>query len=396
MKWICAGIVAGFISCALPVLALEPGNEQVLYSFCRVQNCTDGENPSAGLIEANGTIYGTTVHGGVNNAGTVFALDPGTGKEKVLYSFCNQQNCADGGEPFAGVIAVKSVLYGATYTGGRYGSGTVFSLDRATGIETVLHSFGRGKDGSSAYSGLLHGKDTLYGTTYDGGAHGGGIVYALDLNTGAENVVYSFCRKTRKCKDGANPFAGLINMDGTIYGTTEYGGGRGWGTVFSLDPNSGTQKVLYGFCREKKCVDGKVPTMGLTAAKGSLYGSTEYGGAAGQGALFALTPSTGAETLLYSFCSQENCPDGADPDAALIAAHGKLYGTSYAGGRNNNGTVFSFDLNSGTETVLHAFKGGQDGKGPGGSLIEANGMLFGTTMAGGSANGGTVFVIRRP
>lgn len=79
-----------------------------------------------------GTLYGITALGGNNSCvygcGTVFSLDPNTGVEKVLYSFCSQQNCTDGGRPFASLIDLKGTLYGTTTYGGAYVTGTVFAL----------------------------------------------------------------------------------------------------------------------------------------------------------------------------------------------------------------------------------------------------------------------------
>jgi uncharacterized repeat protein (TIGR03803 family) len=115
----------------------------------------------------------------------------------------------------------------------------VFSLDPSTGAETVLHSFGSGTDGQTPLAGLLAVDGKLYGTTWLGGDFGGGTVFALDLETGAETLAYSFCSQAN-CADGGNPEASLIDVDGTLYGTTPTGGvgahchSGGCGTVFML------------------------------------------------------------------------------------------------------------------------------------------------------------------
>jgi uncharacterized repeat protein (TIGR03803 family) len=397
MKNICTSLIAGAVGCAFiqPASALETAKakEKVLYSFCSQQNCTDGETPYASLIDVKGTLYGTTAFGGTHGAGTVFALDAATGSENVLYSFSE-------GNPTSSLIDVKGALYGTTYTGGAYGNGTVFSLDPDTGVATVVHSFGGSDDGSNPYTGLIRANGTLYGTTEFGGAHGAGTVFALHPKTGTEKVLYSFCSKQWKCADGANPYASLIDVNGTLYGTTEYGGSHGKGTVFALNPNTGAETVLYTFCSRRKCADGQIPSVSLVAVSGTLYGTTEYGGSGidgyGYGTVFALDPNTGTETVLYSFCSQQKCADGEIPEAALFAVNGTLFGTTWAGGGDGGGTVFSFDPKAGVETVLHAFSSGGDGQNPGATLIDVNGTLYGTTFAGGAYGDGTVFAVKRP
>jgi uncharacterized repeat protein (TIGR03803 family) len=135
-------------------------------------------------------LYGTTAGGGEHNSGTVFSLDPGTGTETVLYSFCSQTNCADGYFPTAKLIDVNGKLYGTTGVGGAYNSGTVFSLDLNTGAETVRHSFNsNGTDGWYPQGGVIDVNGTLYGTTIYGGNEncnsGCGTVFMLDLSTRA-------------------------------------------------------------------------------------------------------------------------------------------------------------------------------------------------------------------
>jgi uncharacterized repeat protein (TIGR03803 family) len=125
---------------------------------------------------------------------------------------------------------VKGTLYGTTDEGGSHGAGTVFSIDPGTGAETVLHSFGGTGDGSTPYASLIDVKGKLYGTTETGGAAAAGTVFSVDPKTGAEAVVYSFLGGT----DGKGPDASLIDVKGTLYGTTNEGGTDGYGTVFAL------------------------------------------------------------------------------------------------------------------------------------------------------------------
>jgi uncharacterized repeat protein (TIGR03803 family) len=356
----------------------------VLYGF--KGGTGDGFYPEARLINVNGTLYGTTVNGGANHSsGTVFAITT-SGGETVLHSFGGS---GDGGEPYAGLINVGGTLYGTTYYGGANTYGTVFSIT-TSGTETVLHSFAGGSgDGEGPEAGLVNVEGTLYGATYDGGAHGEGTVFAL-TTSGEERVVYSFAGGSG---DGQWPVAGLIGVNGTLYGTTPDGGENcegsftfGCGTVFAVT-TSGQETVLHSF---GGAGDGDEPSAGLINVKGTLYGTTILGGANcgsgdGCGTVFAITPS-GKERVVYSF---KGGTDGKYPEASLINIKGTLYGTTYEGGSKNGGTVFAFT--HGKESVLHSFKGGKDGVAPLAALVGVNGTLYGTTYDGGAYNSGTVF-----
>lgn len=343
------------------------GNETVLYSFCSLANCTDGYELAAGLIQdAAGNLYGTTVSGGspaasTSGAGTVFKLDP-TGQETVLYSFCSVSNCADGEAPGSGLIQdAAGNLYGTTLVGGandtaQGGGGTVFKVG-ATGQETVLHSFCAAggvncTDAGRPEAGLIQdAAGNLYGTTYSGGASGsGGVVFKVDA-TGLYTVLYSFC-STTSCTDGWGPLGGLVqDAAGNLYGTVSAGGAYNQGAVFKLD-TAGHETVLYSFCPApsgSNCPDGGDPAAGLIQdITGNLYGTTFWGGANGYGMMFKLAApaqqgGTWIETLLYSFCSVggTNCTDGRNPQAGLIQdAAGNLYGTASRGGASGAGTVF--------------------------------------------------------
>jgi len=430
--------LCGAIGCALavqfPATAIAKSTETVIYSFCSVKNCADGNGSLAGLVDVNGVLYGTTEWGGTHcrrqfgGCGTVFSVNATTGTEAAIYSFCSQKKCKDGMFPAASLINIKGTLYGATPGGGTQHEGTAFALNPSTGAETVLHSFGTsGGDGADGWASLIDVNGTLYGTTCCGGANAnGGTVFAINRKTGAETVVYSFCSQTN-CTDGAGPLASLIEVNGALYGTTSVGGanedcvGFGCGTVFSVDPATGAETVVYSFCRLRNCKDGAGPSAGLINVNGTLYGTTEGGGSdtrcsdpqgyAGCGTVFSIDPATGTETVLHSF--HENGKDGWAPLAGLIDVKGILYGTTQLGGSNTScgfggqtgcGTVFAIDLSTLTEKVLYSFcsqANCTDGMFPLSNLIAVNGALYGTTEQGGtncpSSNGcGTVFAIKNP
>jgi len=251
------------------------GMETVLYSFKGGPG--DGENPYASLINVNGMLYGTTTYGGAGKSGTVFAITA-SGTETVLHSFVGQSD--DGAEPIAGLINVKGTLYGTTRYGGKHANGTVFAIS-TSGKETMLHGFGRSGDGANPVAGLINVKGTLYGTTYAAGANGGGTVFAI-TTSGTETVLHSFGRSG----DGEHPYASLINVDGKLYGTTTEGGAKSGGTVFKIT-TSGTETVLHRF--RGRLEGGESPYASLINVNRTLYGTTEESGASGVGTVFSLT-----------------------------------------------------------------------------------------------------------
>jgi uncharacterized repeat protein (TIGR03803 family) len=186
---------------------------------------------------------------------------------------------------------------------------------------------------------------------------------------------------------------------GSFYGTTADGGGSQVGTIFKLTP-TGTLSALYDFCAQADCTDGSVPVGGvILATDGNLYGTTNGGGAIGDGTVFKITLQ-GALSITYSFCSQPNCADGYSPVGPLVqATDGNFYGTVQLGGASGCGTVFRVTP-SGTLTTLHSFIG-TDGQTPVGGLVQApDGNFYGVTESGGSGGScggaptaGTVFTI---
>ncbi len=342
----------------------------------------DGDGPGAGLIDVSGVLYGTTFSGGTYGAGTVFGVSAG-GIESVLYSFTG---LSDGNEPGAGLIDVNGVLYSTTPLGGKYDSGTVFEVT-AGGTENVLYNFPRsGKPGNSPRSDLVYANGILYGTTFFGGKNLVGTVFEMTTG-GTETVLHTF-----NGTDGKFPYAGLVYANGVLYGTTSSGGQYNDGTVFEVTAN-GTYRVLHSF----NGTDGEDPSADLLYANGVLYGTTFEGGSGdcsgpgydGCGTVFELG-SSGKEKVLYSFTGGA---DGGYPVSSLISVNGMLYGTTSAGGKYNDGTVFRLTA-GGIEGVLHSFKGSAtDGQGPYAGLVYANGVFYGTTAYGGKYNDGTVFEV---
>jgi uncharacterized repeat protein (TIGR03803 family) len=248
---------------------------------------------------------------------------------------------------------------------------------------TALYKFDGYPDGSNPLAGVVLNSTTgtLYGTTsYNGSFRRTGIVFSLNA-AGDESVVRNF-----GYWNGAYPTAPLVSdAEGNLYGTTYYGGAleneAGNGTVFKLGEGS----PLHSFTGSP---DGANPYAGVIVdSAGNLYGTTLYGGAYGKGTVFEVD-SAGVETVLYSFTGG---PDGGEPYGNLVMdATGILYGTTILYGAYGYGTVFKL-VPSGAERVLHSFTGGADGGWPtAGLILDAAGNLYGTTTIGG-ARYGTVF-----
>lgn len=346
----------GGVTNAGTVFKMSPaGTLTTLYNFCSQTNCADGAGPVGSLVQAaDGDFYGTTEDGGAHGlGGTVFRITS-TGKLTTLYSFCALANCADGEFPSAGLVqATNGKFYGVTASGGVFSSGTVFEITLA-GELTTLHSF-NGTDGYNPEGALVQSKNgEFYGTTAEGQGAAGGTFFEMSAN-GNLTTLFTFYGT----KYGFGPNGALIQAaDGNFYGVTGAGGNGtycdidyGCGTVFKITP-AGNLTTLYNFCSQNNCADAAAPNGPLVQGMdGNFYGTT-YGDTQGnfyfnQGTAFEITPG-GTLTTLYTFCSLPDCADGASPIAGLLeGTNGTFYGTTYQGGANNDGTVFSLSTGFG-------------------------------------------------
>jgi uncharacterized repeat protein (TIGR03803 family) len=271
-----------------------------LYSFAGPPN--DGESPAGSLLwdPVRGNFYGVTGFGGNNGIGegTIFSITP-SGIENVLYNFCSLPNCADGQRPVEGLVEdAQGNLYGVTLYGGSGNTacdgmtcGAVFKLD-GTGHETVLHSFTNGVDGGLPQAGLVSdGQGSFYGATSQGGngstacTGGCGTVFKIDAS-GNFSVIHSFSGP-----DGGYPRFGSMAWSaktGLLYGATSDGGeGDGSGVIFEMD-TSGNETVLHNFGGS---VEGSVANLGVILdSSGNIYGTTLSGGYGERGVIFRLIP----------------------------------------------------------------------------------------------------------
>jgi uncharacterized repeat protein (TIGR03803 family) len=352
----------------------------ILHSF---KGGSDGSEAYGGLFLSGTTLYGESYEAGTGGYGNVYCLNTnGTGFTN-LYSFTNG---SDGAYASTGFVLSGGTLYSMAYGGGAKGDGTVFSINtNGTGFQT-RYTFTNGSDGSFPYEGVIVSGDTLYGTAYDGGTAGHGTVFSVNTNGSGFTTLHSFTNGA----DGANPADNLILCGNTLYGTADGGGAGGYGTVFSINTNGTGFQTRYTFTNGS---DGAYPYAGLILSGGTLYGTTEEGGADGYGTVFSINTNGGGFTTLYTFTDGS---DGSYPYAALILSDNTLYGTAEEGGNDGYGTVFSINTDGTGFTTLYTFTDGNDGAYPYAALTLSDNTLYGTAEEGGADDYGTVFSLSLP
>lgn len=342
------------------------------------------------LIQAtDGNFYLVSSTGG-NGWGSIAQIAP-DGTMTVLHAF------ADSTEGYASYAPLMQAsdgnLYGTTYQGGDKGYGVVFRVSLA-GDFAVLRSFGQnGQDASLPYTGLVQAPDgNLYGTTLRGGDNNQGTVYRISTS-GDFAILHSF-----NGGDGGNPEGKLIvGADGALYGTTLQGGDSNRGTVYRIT-TSGTLTTLYSFSDlgafNSRGVatnsTGANPRAGLLlGADGNYYGTTYQGGASGYGTVFRMTPA-GALTVIHDFAGASF--DGGYPLGGVVQdAAGNLYGTTQLGGYVNMGSAWRINT-SGQFSMLHGFIGSVvDGSQPYASLLAVGSDLYGVSFTDPLAGAGAVF-----
>jgi uncharacterized repeat protein (TIGR03803 family) len=379
------------------------GAVKVLHSF--QGGSADGAVPLGPLLNVSGTLYGTTTEGGGTGCGgagcgTVFAIGP-DGTESVVHAFAGPPS--DGATPFGGLVKVGGTIYGTTNDGGANtcGSihcGTVFSIG-ANGAEKIIYSFKGGSDGEYPAGSMVKLGSLLYGTTYQGGGHTGcdtgytcGTVFSI-TTAGAEKVIHAF---TGVGSDGGNPSGALIEIAGTLYGTTEFGGLSqctdthntpiGCGVVYSMSTGGG-DTILHAF---KGGSDGQTPSEGVVDVGGQLFGTTIVGGAGstcqgGCGVIYSVTTG-GNESVVYTF---QQAANGFLP-AGLVLSGNNLYGVTYIGGKHGcttgEGCGVAYSASTGgIATVLHDFgKSAKDAELPDSRLIAVGSKLYGVSTHGGT------------
>ena len=357
----------------------------------------DGSEPM-GLVAVDqaGNVYGSTPYGGGNlngdctsGCGMVFRALKRNGAFTYapLYFF----HGTDGDQPFAGVtIGPDGAVYGTTLTGGTGGDGTVFRLTPPPTFcrmvlcswdETVIYN-PSGSDPGFLFAGVVFDNaGNIYGESFSGGAFGMGAVYKLSPAGGGtytETTLYSFTGGD----DGGNSMTDVaIDAAGDVYGATTFGGANSRGTVFKLVHEAGgyTFQLLHTFTGGS---DGGMPEGSVVLdSAGNLYGGSSFGG------IFQITPS-GTFTIIDTIATGLQSPINID-------AAGNIYGTTYGGGQNDDGSAFKDTYSNGTWThnVVFSF-GGQFGGLPLSDVgLDSSGNMYVTATFGGESQGTLVQVV---
>ena len=333
---------------------------ELLHSF-GPRGSGDGISPYAGPVKgSDGGLYGTTYAGGayrVSNAGTVFKMNQDGSGYTVLHSFGSG---IDGYSPEAALIeASDGRLYGTACNGGPSiynGGGTntgafgiVFGLNKDGRGYQIIHTFTGGAgtgnpngDGSYPIASLVEDTDgALYGTTPLGQGTTGygnvGVIFKVNKDGSGYGILHNFGPLSGT--DGQAPRAGLVDVNGVLYGTTASGGGSGAGTVFRINQDGTGYGVLHNFSFTG---DGGEPWANLSLSpNGALCGTTENGGINSGGIAFAINQDGSGYTILHSFGPPNSFGDGFAPQSGLCqGSDGNLYGTAQYGGTYGEGTVY--------------------------------------------------------
>ena len=311
---------------------------------------------------------------------------------------------SDGSHPHGALLLSGNTLYGTTWQGGTNGNGVVFAAHTAGTGFTNLHTFSAiskstNYDGANPQAGLIISGTTLYGTASKGGLRGFGTVFALNADGAGFTNLYSFTGGN----DGANPCAGLVLSGSTLFGTTT-SGGNGAGTVFAIKTDGTGLTNLHTFTALNNSTnsEGANPYTGLILSGDTLYGTASHGGSSGSGSILVVKTDGTGFTNIYTFTALNNGTntDGATSYAGLVLSGNTLFGMAYRGGTSGYGTVFAVNTDGTGFTNLHSFTAtippgytNADGAYPnGGYLALCGDTLYGSVTAGGNG-AGTVFAV---
>jgi len=317
-----------------------------------------GNSPYGSLMQAsNGKLYGMSWDEGINRGGVLFEIDPTTSLVTVKWNF----EYVNGNHPYGSLTeASNGKLYGMNSQGGGY-YGVLFEFDLATGIYTKKIDF-VGSNGGQPRGSLTEASNgKLYGMTENYGSNSRGVLFEYTPSNNILTVVFNFADAI-----GTYPSGSLIQAsNGKLYGMTYSGGTNSKGVLFEFDPATNTYAKKVDF----DITNGASPYGSLTeTSNGKLYGMTSSGGTNNEGVLFEYDIATNILTKKLDF---DDVDKGKTPKGSLMqASNGKLYGMTYAGGVNDMGVMFEYDIDSDTYTKTLDFDGANGKEPMYGHLIE--------------------------
>jgi uncharacterized repeat protein (TIGR03803 family) len=348
----------------------------------------NGNNAEYGLVERNGTLYGFTSYGGLNNSGVLFEFDISTFALSNLHDFPNGAVLI--GTP---IIASNDKLYGITRGSGINAAGELFEYDFNTSSLTnkvQMDDFGY----AGAVGTLLeYSGGKLLGMCQGGGVNDNGAIFEYDFITSTLSIKIDFEIQLNAARESF-----ILGNDGNIYGFASSGGTSKSGSIYRYDPTMVSVTELFSF----NALDvGYYPEDLIQTTTGKLYGVNKGGGVYGSGTLFEMDPNTYEVTPLVQFKAKAgsgsgrgiNAIDLNSPHALVEASNGKIYGRTNRGGGNGRGVIFEYDPIGLTITEKSYFTEmtGNNGSGTRGGLLEVNGKLYGASRRAGPSGGGTIF-----
>lgn len=341
------------------------------------EGTSNGSSPNGSLFSDGAFLYGMTQSGGTNNQGTIFKIKlDGSGYSKLL----DFDGSGNGSYPHGNLISDGTFLYGMTYSGGEFDSGTIFKIKPDGSSYSLLLEFHFPIDGVYPYGSLTLEGSTLYGMTSSGGVNDLGTVFKIESSGSGFTKLFDFDGNN----SGRNPHGSLLSDGAFLYGMTLTGGAFGDGVIFKIMPDGTSFTNLHDFQGSN---DGSEPCGDLILEGGLLYGLASYYGN-DYGTIFKIKPDG---TSFENLRSLNGTTDGDAPYGSLISDGTFLYGMTSAGGSSNLGTVLKIKFDGTEYTKLHDFA--TTGNSPHGSVISDGTFLYGMTTAGGIYNSGTIFKV---
>lgn len=333
----------------------DGSNYKDLYDFADTGSHpfnASGYEPYGNLTIVGNRFYGLTYAGGSNGYGQIFSVNmDGTGF-KDLWDFADTGTTphnSNGETPYGSFTLVGSKLYAYTYGGGAYGYGQIFSIDTLTKKFTDVYDYGTAtNDPEEPYLGAFAvsaSGTTLYGASYVGGLYGRGEVYSIHVDGTHLKDLHDF-----NTSDGEYPYSSVVLSGSKLFGMCYEGTGWGYGNIFTVDTTGNNFKSLLNFTY----ANGEYPQGDITVFGTKLYGMVYEGGIFNNGGVFSID-SNGNN---YSDLADFNGITGANPLGSLSLVGGDtLYGMTEYGGNQNDGNIFRLvdsNINLGVNAVTMA------------------------------------------
>ena len=366
--------------------------------FTGTTGTAKGRTPYGALVSDGLSFWGTTSAGGAGDLGTVYKVNASTGVITTVVEFTGTTGPFAGSVPKSSLVSDGANFWGTTEQGGSIGYGTVFKINAATGALTTVLSFADGFDGGRPDSGFTSDGVSFWGTNTFGGERNLGTIYKMNIGTGVMTTVAAFTGTATKAAP-AEPYSALVSDGANFWGTTRKGGVGGSGTVFKLNPNTGsvTTVVQMGSSFiDPSLYDAGYPYAGLVSDGTSFWGTVSEGGQGNRGAVFKVNAASGVRNEVAWFSGTLEPSKGYKPIGTLVSDGTSFWGTTANGGALDLGTVFKVNASTGVITTLAEFTGATGplrGSFPTGALVRSGDSYWGTAGSGGAGGFGTVFKV---